>query len=134
MVDPAQGLLNWAGTHLSLGSIWKDFPLSLDPCADGQQVPIPSDLLRPHGPTTLVTLHNPSGNSPVGLQDAAGSGSAAPQLSAHPICSVAPCPGLHSISIFKCGVDGSLDVLRARRDLIRLGGPQQSRQGPHLPV
>lgn len=59
VVGPPQGLFSWAGTHVSLGSIWRDFPLSLDPCADGQQVPIPSDLLRLHSPTTPVTLHNP---------------------------------------------------------------------------
>lgn len=58
-VDPPQGLFSWAGTHISLRSIWRVVPLSLDTCADAQQVPIPSDLLRPHGPTTLVILHNP---------------------------------------------------------------------------
>jgi len=36
--------------------------------------------------------------------------------------------------IFKFWVDGSLDMPCAKRDQIRLGGPHQSRQGPHLPV
>lgn len=59
MIDPPQGLFSWAGTHISFRSIWRDVSLSLDTCADGQQVPIPSDLLRLQGPTTLGTLHNP---------------------------------------------------------------------------
>lgn len=59
VLGPPQGLFSWSGSHVSLGSIWRDFPLILDLCVDSQQVPIPSDLLKPHGPTTLVTLHSP---------------------------------------------------------------------------